>query len=448
MPKTLDETLGVCSTCLRTTPAKIVENNGKVFLQKNCCNKENVLIDNDAEIYKKLILPFKTEREYIKCGETLNKAFKKMRKISLVTHITITHKCNLNCPICYLKFQDGMIAPDPSLDNILNVVKENRSPSIFLTGGEPTLRDDLPEIIKKISKMKKKTHIITNGLKLSNRRYVKKLKKAGLKEVYLSFDGLDDKIFRKFRGKKLLKIKLKALKNLKEEKIPTWLIAVMKLGFNVNQIPALLKFASLNNDFIEGVYFFSLFEGENTRNTYSDIIKKIAGSSNIDVDFFVKYKKFRFGVYELIEKILNKKIRMFDDFFYDNFPFKISNTKIEPFISYEWLKEMNLLFKKIKFNKFQTLSILFKNIKNVFKTIDLFSIYFLHRIRPSLSHLIQRKDKIIRIAIGRTREPHSIDLCRLPTIIEGGKINYLHDGGYTDPYENGIFKSNLICTSG
>jgi uncharacterized radical SAM superfamily Fe-S cluster-containing enzyme len=423
--KVLDETLGICSSCLRVTSAKIVENNGKVFLQKNCCNKENVLIDNDAGIYKKLILPFKTEREYIRCGETSNEAIEKIRKKSATTRLTINYKCNLSCPICYLKFKKGKIPFGLSLGHILTIVKENKSNSIVLTGGEPTLRENLPQIIEKISRIKKEVHLNTNGLKLCNRRYLKRLKKAGLKKVYLSFDGFNDEIYKILRGEKLLKIKLEILKNLKNERISTWLIPVIELGLNDNQIPSLIRFVSTNN-FIEGIFFLPLFDEKNSKTTQSDILKKIAEEIDGNIEFFAEYKKFRIKAYKLLHKMCDGITKWeFDDLLFDNFPFKFSNQKLKPLILYNQLEEINSMLEEIEFKgKFQTLLILLKNFKKLFKIMNLFFTYFLNKISLSLGNLIRKKTKIIKISIGGILAPSNIDLCRFPVMIDSKRIKY------------------------
>jgi MoaA/NifB/PqqE/SkfB family radical SAM enzyme len=112
---------------------------------------------------------------------------------------------------------------DLSIDEIKSVLRKvGKGKRIVLMGGEPTIREDLPEIIKLIRKSGNYPILYTNGLKLADISYVKKLKKAGLKQVIITLDGFDPKVTETLRGNKneyLLKIL--ALKNLEAEIILT-----------------------------------------------------------------------------------------------------------------------------------------------------------------------------------------------------------------------------------
>jgi uncharacterized radical SAM superfamily Fe-S cluster-containing enzyme len=121
-------------------------------------------------------------------------------------------------------------------------------------GGEPTVREDLPEIIKIIKENKSIPILYTNGIKISNYSYLKKLKECGLADVHLQFDGFDDKVNLILRGKRLLKTKLKALRNLEKLKIPTVLEVTVARDVNMNEIKKILDFA-IRKDFIKAVFF-------------------------------------------------------------------------------------------------------------------------------------------------------------------------------------------------
>jgi 7,8-dihydro-6-hydroxymethylpterin dimethyltransferase len=62
--------------------------------------------------------------------------------------VEVTGRCNLNCPFCFA--QSGNNSPDPTLENLsesFEYLVENGCTFIQLSGGEPTLRDDLPAIV-------------------------------------------------------------------------------------------------------------------------------------------------------------------------------------------------------------------------------------------------------------------------------------------------------------
>ena len=74
--------------------------------------------------------------------------------------------------------------------------------NVQLSGGEPTVREDLPEIISLGRSMGFDfIQLNSNGLRLAREPdYVKRLKEAGLSCVFLQFDGLEDEIYRETQG--------------------------------------------------------------------------------------------------------------------------------------------------------------------------------------------------------------------------------------------------------
>ena len=88
--------------------------------------------------------------------------------------IDLTHRCNMECTNCYIPNRD---IPDLDKEKLYDVLKKlpNRT-YIRLIGAEPTMRDDLPEIIAKVKHLGHRPSVTTNGLKLAHLPYVKKLK--------------------------------------------------------------------------------------------------------------------------------------------------------------------------------------------------------------------------------------------------------------------------------
>ena len=91
-------------------------------------------------------------------------------------------------------------------------------PAIQFTGGEPTVREDLPEIIRMAYDMGfVHTQVSSNGIKMAeDAEYCYSLKKAKLSTVYLQFDGVTPEPFIRARGVDLLDIKKRAISNLSE----------------------------------------------------------------------------------------------------------------------------------------------------------------------------------------------------------------------------------------
>jgi Molybdenum cofactor biosynthesis enzyme len=127
------------------------------------------------------------------------------------------------------------------------LLKKRRDCKVVMTGMEPTCRKDIFELIERAGN---RTSLITNGIKLEALEYVQKLKSHGLKKVFISFNGLNDEIYRKMNGKNLLRTKLKALENLELEKIDTLLSVTLAKGVNEDQILPLVKFCFERRSFI------------------------------------------------------------------------------------------------------------------------------------------------------------------------------------------------------
>jgi hypothetical protein len=136
---------------------------------------------------------------------------------------------------------------------ILNSEKE--PPTLQLTGGEPTIRADLADIVK----LGRRLGFIditlsTNGVALANDLgLAKKLAEAGLSEVALQFDGVTDDVYVKIRGLPLMDTKLKAIENMKAAGLSIAVTAVLLPAVNTHQIGDILAFAKTHT--LDGVGF-------------------------------------------------------------------------------------------------------------------------------------------------------------------------------------------------
>ncbi|MCU7495317.1 MAG: radical SAM protein [Ignavibacteria bacterium] len=100
-------------------------------------------------------------------------------------------KCNLNCAFCY--YNEELNTQTYSKDEIkkmLDIAFRYNIRDIDFSGGEPTLRKDLPELIS-YAKEKgfRRICIITNGTRTSKSDYLKSLMEAGLNEILISLHG-------------------------------------------------------------------------------------------------------------------------------------------------------------------------------------------------------------------------------------------------------------------
>lgn len=104
--------------------------------------------------------------------------------------LAITYRCNNDCAHCYNARPRDY--PELSTDDwkgIINLLWEIGIPHVVFTGGEPTLRDDLPELIGYAQTVGMITGINTNGRRLRDPNYVTSLVRAGLDHVQITLES-------------------------------------------------------------------------------------------------------------------------------------------------------------------------------------------------------------------------------------------------------------------
>lgn len=125
--------------------------------------------------------------------------------------LSVTDRCNFRCRYCMPEEIFGPDYPFLSSDKILSFDEMERLTRIFvslgvkkirITGGEPLLRKDLPELIHRLKSISKSEDIAitTNGSLL--KKFAPDLFNAGLRRVTVSLDSLDDQRFNQLNGNK------------------------------------------------------------------------------------------------------------------------------------------------------------------------------------------------------------------------------------------------------
>ena len=173
--------------------------------------------------------------------------------------IELTQNCNLHCRFCFADANAGR-SPDPTLTEIRrmyqNIFEMSGPCNIQLSGGEPTIRNDLPAIIKMgIDIGFPFIQINTNGIRLGEESFVKELKSAGLHSIFLQFDGTEDSIYRELRGEELFESKCKAIENCDRQGIGVVLVPTLIPGVNVDNIGEIIRFGLAHIDTVRGIHF-------------------------------------------------------------------------------------------------------------------------------------------------------------------------------------------------
>jgi radical SAM protein with 4Fe4S-binding SPASM domain len=104
--------------------------------------------------------------------------------------IAITYRCNNNCSHCYNS--RSRIYPELETDSWKDILEKLWSygiPHIVFTGGEPTLRNDLPVLIHAAESLGQITGVNTNGRLLKDPSYAQELIDAGLDHIQITFES-------------------------------------------------------------------------------------------------------------------------------------------------------------------------------------------------------------------------------------------------------------------
>jgi len=108
--------------------------------------------------------------------------------------------CNQQCVHCYAAGQENSSEEELTTEQwkqIIDKLKEIGIPQVTFTGGEPTMREDLPELIEHASWFV--TRLNTNGIKLT-KEYVKSLRDASLDSCQITFYSENEEIHNKLVG--------------------------------------------------------------------------------------------------------------------------------------------------------------------------------------------------------------------------------------------------------
>ena len=254
-------TLSVCPVCKKRIPAERVKIGDDVYLNKKCPEHGEfsaIIWRGDSPSFD-MWWSYNAPNKAIStdcpnacglCRSHLNK--------TCCALVEITSRCNLRCPVCFA--QSGETTAEPTvaeLSEIFTRLVADGNTFVQLSGGEPTVRDDLPEIIAAARKTGCDTvQLNSNSLRLGREAgYAQTLADAGLSFVFMQFDGVSDVPYLMLRGEKLLDTKFRAIEACGNAGLGVTLVPTLKPGVNERQIGAIIEFAVQNSPVVRGVHF-------------------------------------------------------------------------------------------------------------------------------------------------------------------------------------------------
>lgn len=266
----LEATISICNECNKKVGAKIILEDDKIFIVKNCLKhgKQKELMEEYAKYYfmkKPYDKPGTTckTQTMIKNGCPFDCGLcPDHEQHTCIGLLEITDKCNLGCPTCYANSGEGEFMNLKDINNILDfyIDSENGYAEILqISGGEPTIHPQIFDILK-LAKSKDIKYIMlnTNGLIIAqDENFAKKLSEIfpdGGFEVYLQFDSVSVEGSFPMRGKNMQEIRKKAIENLEKYNIAITLVTTVVNNVNDNEIGKIIEFG-LNKKNIRGINF-------------------------------------------------------------------------------------------------------------------------------------------------------------------------------------------------
>jgi uncharacterized radical SAM superfamily Fe-S cluster-containing enzyme len=301
------QTQSICPECNRILPAIVFEREGKVWMTKTCPEhgETEELYFGSYELYSKFSRYWKDGKgthapnvplDVCSCPANCGLCSNHLSHTGL-SNIIITNRCDLTCWYCFFyvkKGLEGAYVYEPTLDQIREMVRALRSErpvpgnSVQITGGEPTLREDLPEIIR-IIKEEGVDHVQlnTNGINLAlNPELAKKLKEAGVSNLYMSFDGVTPRTNPKNHWEAPY-----AIEACRKAGIGVVLVPTVIKSINDHELGAIIRFAQRNIDTVRAVNFqpvsltgrLTKSERQKYRITIPDCIQRIEEQTNGEI---------------------------------------------------------------------------------------------------------------------------------------------------------------------
>ncbi|NLD57385.1 MAG: radical SAM protein [Methanomicrobiales archaeon] len=263
----IKKTRSLCPACNKVVDAKISEEDGKVWLDRTCPEhgSSRYLYWSDARMFHRF-------EEYDSIGNGIANPQNVVEgdrcptacglcnthhSQTLLANIDLTNRCNLNCEFCFANARACGFVYEPEFSAIVSMLQMLRDqkpvpvPAVQFSGGEPTMRDDLFEIIRTAKEMGfPQVQIATNGIRIANEPdFARKLKDAGLSTVYLHFDGVTKET------NPLMRTSEKAIRHLEGAKLGVVLVPTIIHGKNDHELGDIIRFAIKHSSVVRGINF-------------------------------------------------------------------------------------------------------------------------------------------------------------------------------------------------
>jgi len=243
-----ERTQSLCPDCNRVVPATRFERRGDIYLRVTCPDHgaREALYYRDARLYRAVVrhVPVNERCRRLDCARGKICTHPLRRTLNILVDVTL--RCDLKCPVCFASAEPGAVWQEPTIAEILARLPPpvgRQRPNVVLIGGEPTLRPDLPALIRAILRSGYVPRLATNGLRMTDPTYVRRLAEAGLRWVVLQFDGLTSGASAKLRGRELTQEKRRTIANCATHGLAVQLAVMVEKHSNADQLGPILELA-------------------------------------------------------------------------------------------------------------------------------------------------------------------------------------------------------------
>jgi hypothetical protein len=259
----LEYTKSICPACKAVIDAQVNIRAGKVYLRKRCREHGwfEALVYGDAQAYldsarfnKPGTIPLSFQTE-VRDGCPLDCGLcPEHKQHACLGIIEVNTGCNLDCPICFADSghqPDGYSITMEQCERMLDVFvdSEGEAEVVMFSGGEPTIHRRILEFIDlALQRPIRAVNLNTNGIRLAtDRRFVAALGERNrlpgrAVNIYLQFDGFEERTHRGIRGRDLREIKQRALGNCAEAGVTVTLVAAIERGLNEHELGDIIEY--------------------------------------------------------------------------------------------------------------------------------------------------------------------------------------------------------------
>ncbi len=247
--------------------AQIIERDGQVWMIKDCPKhghfEDMMAVDSEFLTHIEGLFPGRDIDAHN--DEKLHNHGSSSVKYGrgAVLTVDLTNRCNMMCDPCFMDANQVGFVHELSMEDVKEIldnaiqIKPRRQMSVQYSGGEPTLSPYFIDAIKYARKVGyNSVQAATNGIEFAkSKEFCKEAAEAGLRFVYLQFDGIGNDANSHRQIGNLFDVKLRAINNLHEAGVDIILVTTLVNGINNDQVGSIIRFALDNPKKISFIAF-------------------------------------------------------------------------------------------------------------------------------------------------------------------------------------------------